>query len=587
MTERKVNWVFEPLPHYRQPPLPQLPPIDDYDDFKKLGVKITPTSRRLLTWALGLSGFRSFYHKLSPQDLEELLLTLNTRLPGLFSPVISASVLFNDSSFPKVTPVERAVALVLAALEFFQDLKSGTLPQDTIKDILLDMSEYPNLFGTTLCVEEKGVRIHKTEQVSHILLIVNGRYYILPLSKNFQELEFLMQDCVEDSLERGSEEANSPGWLTAADDRFQLRAWRKILRNPVNRESLEQIKHTLLTVCLDLSVRPSRDQEAARYIHIGNPGNRFYFSGTQIVVLGNSKAGAIFNFTNYIDGNPMSRFADELFQRSESLLRARQREADPGKASPEESRVQSLRFFIPPHILNRAQRSVQSVVDVQPHTFLLNEWGRNKLGPFARDAAPLFVVALLAAVRDLTGRIPSVLQFISMTHVRFVGLNLELITTEECKKLLKMLDENASPEKIRRHLVECIRSQREIIRKSRKGLTLSDFVNVYLKKQRGIKRLGILLIYFVTIQILRMLNYLHLTKTDIMISHPTIKNSYKVISRPGVRLPYVQMFALHYQIHDEFTRVTFMPGKYWRYPNETVVRYLQKRLEQLLNVVNQ
>jgi hypothetical protein len=84
----------------------------------------------------------------------------------------------------------------------------------------------------------------------------------------------------------------------------------------VNRESLYALRHSFLTLCLDLDSYPLSDAEVAFEGHSGNSGNRWFHSSLQLVVFGNAKACAICNFSTYLDGNTMMRAASELQKRA-------------------------------------------------------------------------------------------------------------------------------------------------------------------------------------------------------------------------------------------------------------------------------
>jgi len=49
---------------------------------------------------------------------------------------------------PRVNPqLSRAAALILSSLSFIHDLRNGSLQDDAVRGISLDMSQYKRLFG--------------------------------------------------------------------------------------------------------------------------------------------------------------------------------------------------------------------------------------------------------------------------------------------------------------------------------------------------------------------------------------------------------------------------------------------------------
>ncbi len=69
-----------------------------------------------------------------------------------------------------------------------------------------------------------------------------------------------------------------------------------------------------------------------------------------------------------------------------------------------------------------------------------------------------------------------------------------------------------------------------------------------------------------------------------MISHPIISSEVPILGRPGARLMYVNYFGLHYQIDDEITTMTFMPGVDWKIQNAQVVTLIEKYAAQLIRL---
>jgi hypothetical protein len=86
--------------------------------------------------------------------------------------------------------------------------------------------------------------------------------------------------------------------------------------------------------------------------------------------------------------------------------------------------------------------------------------------------------------------------------------------------------------------------------------------------------------------ILRISKNIDLMFRDILISHPAIYQEIPLIGRPGIRLPYMRYFALHYQIWEDKTVITMMPGILWMIPNNEFVANLEKNIRKLIDIVN-
>jgi len=514
----------------------------------------------------------------------KLLRTVNLRTPGLFAPIISATILLEESR-QKVHWLDRATALVMAALEFKRDLFAGNVIQDTRHGKPLEMGQYPNLFGTMLVIQNKHVQFHKNPNAEAILVLVNGNLFRVPIREDFHVMRHRLEQCVEAGKRQAKAIASSPGWLTAASNAFQLRAWKHILANETHQRMFGLIRDTLFTVCLDTPINPDSPSEAARLVHLGNPGNRFYLAGTQLVIFPNGTAGVVLNFTAYIDGNPMSRFAQEIYHRSERLLR---RISDLPKRTEEMVSLfkpNPIELRISPKIIEKAQRQIQSVQDLQPHTIVLENIGRDNFGNLKQHAVPLFVLALMASVYELTGHIPVVEQFVSLAHYRCMGLTRQVVTTPECKAACKALSEKQLSAETWQVVLQAVHRQKQVVQVAQRYFPLTSLEALYFK-QLGTGRKILFMWLFRLRRFLMALTGQRLRwPTDVLISHPRIFQAYTIIGRPGVRLPYVRQFGLHYQIHPRKTVLIFMPGMTWRYPNHLVAEKIEKYLRKLVDLV--
>lgn len=315
----RTNDLYEIIPGYPKPPLIPLPDSDELDNPEELGLKNHFISRLILSFAKKMLGFDAFYKEFSANP-EPVLRRSDLREPGLFTPVISATLALKDE--PGVNdPFTRAAKLILGARTLYHDITTARLKPDIHRDQILEMGQYPNLFSTCQVVDGRTARIFKSTENSQITVIANGQIYIL---KVWSANKYLSVKQLRAALEHISLDAQyltgySPGILTAASNKTQFRAFKKLRKAATNRDSLEIIKHSFLTICLDLNEQPVDYAEAARMIHSGNYTNRWFHSSLQIVVFRNAKAGIICNFSTYLDGNTMVRAAAEIYCRSTEI----------------------------------------------------------------------------------------------------------------------------------------------------------------------------------------------------------------------------------------------------------------------------
>ncbi len=574
--------VYEDVPAYPKAlPVP-LPDLSDPQSFRSFVGKITPFSLFIGRSILRLIGLKRDYPEFV-KNIESAMRRANTRLPGLYAPVISASLALEDD--PRTAdPLWRAASLIAGARSLCTDLFSGKLPPDTLKNQPLEMGQYPNLFATSLVIENGQARMYKSKHFEKINLVLGGRYFQLDLGSLetgasiepiHQALQRLVETFGPDAIPR---EENSPGYLTASADRTQFQAFTQIAALPQNRSSLQAIRHSLLTVCLDLDHSPKSAAEATRLAQAGNIGNRWYHSSLQVVIFGNGKACLICNFTCYLDGNVMMRGGAEIQKRAAGWPLPT--EADPKTVLADPLQ---LEWDIAPDLLKLANKDIQAVLDDQPATYTIKGFGRKFFDARNLHAVPVFIVALEMAVHRLTGAMPTIAQFLTMSRYRCTDMTIQKVTTPEVVTCVEKLD-FADPDntQIIPLLQQAIASQNEAARQARSQLTLTDLATTYMLNLPKARRRRAMLFYFLGMVTLKKLGYFEGLRTEILISHPEIYPQIPVIGRPGVRLPYARLFGLHYQIFDDNTVITFMPSTTWNIPNQQLAQTINDCAQKIL-----
>ena len=581
-TRERTQDVYERLPGIPEPPLVPVPPVGDLSSLEQKGLKITPISQRLVTTAMKLSGLAGFQARL-PQDVSRRLRRTNNRLPGLFAPPLSATAAFLDD--PRgLGMLERAAALVMAAYDLHNAMYSGHFEPDRYKGAPLEMGQLPNLFGTTLVVDGRGARLFKTTNTSYFTVLANGRFFILSIDpETGPEYKAILAGLrrIVETVRHVPPPAGyiSPGPITAGTNRTQRRSFRALRKIPENVQSLHILQHSFFTLTLELDSEPESAEEAARLAHSQHYENRWFHSSLQLVVFENARACAIFNFTAYLDGNAMMRGGVEIFQRA---LQFGPSPAGEGIGA-DGSRVQELNWQVDPQFVEMARRDYQPLIYDAPATFTFPNLGRSAYEDHGMSAVPSFVLALLMTARRLTGETPNIIQFLTMNKYCCMDLETAWVTTPEVVRFVEAVnDEDIDYQEkvaLMRHAIE---SQRQAMRRSRRGLSLMRIYDLYMRDSGFFRKVYVVFIALITILILRVLGlYRSPGSRDIVISHPSIHPAIPVFGRPGARLPYVRLFGLHYQMFDDKTVVTFMPGVKWTVPNEKLAQELESDLQKL------
>ena len=569
--------LFESFPHCPTPPHIPVQALDDPDAWRALGVRDVPLARALVRASFVATGYARF------------LATLPTRLDTLLDradpiaaigPTIAATMAVVDDP-RQDDPFLRAATMLAASWEMHAAIRAGQFPPDRYRDQPLEMRQYLNLFGTSIVFEDGAFRMRKTADVSHILVLARGRSYIVDFDR---ESPARSASAIADALEAvwtmsGSDEADDPpgalGLMSAASPALQADVLGADLEDPANRRSYEALTNTFLTLCLDVDRTPQSYTEAIAVAHSGNTANRWFHASLQLVVFGNSKACVICDFNAGLGGNTMFRAAAEIHRRSLSSSGPR------AAAGPVTTRIDRVRWHSSAASAERVRADLDRVLDDQPASFEVTGHGRAAFAANGLDPVPAFAIAVQLAVLRLTGRFARIRQFVTLTKYRAQNVALAPVSTPEMSDVVHALATPGAPAAALRPLLEAaLESQRQEYRRARAGMSVARSLALFRSLQgRAAGR-------YVEIVLRRVFTLLRAMKlqerpppTDIALSHPGLVPEVPVMGRPGIRLPYLKCFGLHYLIWEDRITLTVMPGVGWTIPNAVLAAELQACLD--------
>lgn len=575
--------VFEQIAAYPKPPLIPLPDLTDINLIARdMGFKSGLISKFLVNAIISAIGFKNYLKKF-PSRLEEVLRSSDARGGALFAPVINATLAFEDD-VRQPGPIKRAATLLFAARSLHADIMSGALPPDEINGQVLEMGQYPNFFATTQIIENNRARIFKSTRTDQITVLVAGRFFTFNFAAEatMDQVQETLQTIVNLVQENKQSPAVSPGVLTCANNQAQIRAFQILQKDETNRRALEIMRHSFLILCLDLESQPSSSAESAKIAHSENYANRWFHHSLQIVVFGNGKAGAVCNFSTHLDGNIMMRGAAELQRRAAAFPLDSAVAAKPDSLPP----PSEIRWNVQPQLLTLAQRDVQLIHDDQQATFEISGIGRKFFEERQLEAVPAFIAALQMTVKKLTGEMACITQFLTLSKYRCMDLVTPMVSTPELTRFAGYMGSgNIQNQQARTLLKEACASQNQIYRKARQILPVHNIFTFYMNSLQGFKRTAAswsMSFLFIT---MRFIGLFKPQRREVLISYPEMYAEIPVIGRPGVRLPYVKYFGLHYQIFDEKITVTMMPGTTWKTSNAEVIAVLTESLQRLRHIV--
>lgn len=573
--------IFETFGHYKLPP--QIPILDLTAEnvFRSLHMRRTRYSEFLLWVLASFTGFRSWYKKL-PSNLDSLLKTTDVRGALLHAPVLSASIPLRDDPRP-LDVFDRAVTLVVGAQQFYHAVQTGELPPDTYRDAVLDMSQYPNLFATSLTVDNNSARIFKSSRTDQMAVVVANHIYIIKIDFSKKLCHSALKDtlkAIAKDAQEHSDDAPGVGLLTAMPHHEQLKIFKRIQKNKANKKNIEQLRHCFLTLCLDVDAEPRDYSDAMRMAHIEYPENRWYWSSLQIVVFANAKASVICNFSTYIDGNTMMRSAMEIQKRAEHVILDFDQ-------SREQLDFAKYHWSISPQIVERARKLYLNFKDDQPATFTIPELGRKVFHECDTDPVAAFVIALQMTANALIKTPPVIHQFLAVTKYRFMDLETAIVSTAAVTAFCDYIKTaEFDPLHAKKLLRVAISSQREECREKRAALSIAVAFAIFRATRHPLQKIKNFSVFVICYYLLHAAHYFKPSRRDIVISHPALYEEAPLVGRPGAKLPYVTYFALHYQMWDDETILTMMPGLDWTTANKEFVDGIARNLRIVLNVAS-
>ncbi|MFN2169493.1 MAG: choline/carnitine O-acyltransferase, partial [Anaerolineae bacterium] len=332
------------------------------------------------------------------------------------------------------------------------------------------------------------------------------------------------------------------------------------------------------TVCLDLDGRPERPDEAALQAHAGNPDNRWYHASLQLVVFGNARAACICNFTTYLDGNTMMRGGAEIQRRGAAW----ELDGPDAVAGAEMAPARQLIWQIPPQARERARMDVDSVRDNQQATFQIDGYGQKRFQELGLPPVPGFLLALQLASNRLVDGSAQISQFLTMSRYRCMDLTTAMISTPEVMRFADYLAQGHIDGAQARTLAEeAIAAQVQAQRRARQFLPLPTAISLFARSRSGLGQILREGLMSLRARALVRSGTVREIRREVLVSHPEIYPEIPVVGRPGVRLPYVKYYGLHYQMFPDHTVITMMPGMAWEVPNAGFVEELLSSLEEL------
>lgn len=183
---------------------------------------------------------------------------------------------------------------VSAALSYKNMIDTNQIPVEMMGKFALDMAQYNRLFGTCRVPGLPGDSLVFHPNSKHIVVCVNDMFFKVPVygtdgkvlseSQLFEQLKICVQE--------GNDHRHQKVGILTADYRDQwAAAYQELIKNEINRKSLEAIQSSLFTVSIDKEFPEIRDHivTASHQLITGggshyNAGNRWFDKTVQFIV---------------------------------------------------------------------------------------------------------------------------------------------------------------------------------------------------------------------------------------------------------------------------------------------------------------
>ncbi|XP_016111094.1 choline O-acetyltransferase-like [Sinocyclocheilus grahami] len=239
--------------------------------------------------------------------LEDMYLKNRLALPVNSSPAL----VFPKQSFRDIKEsLVFAARLILSVSQYKAAVDGKTLLVDVARgqkaDIPLCMDQYKRLFSTYRRAgleQDTLITADSASDTGHVIVACKNQFFVLNLMEgscklNEADVQAQLEWIYEQTL---SAEQKQPavGLLTAEDRTDWARARDQLLKDPVNRESVELMERCVCVVCLDdpAGLEPSDANRAALMLHGGghdkNGANRWYDKPLQFVIGADGVCGVV------------------------------------------------------------------------------------------------------------------------------------------------------------------------------------------------------------------------------------------------------------------------------------------------------
>ncbi|MDJ0841433.1 MAG: choline/carnitine O-acyltransferase [Acidobacteriota bacterium] len=466
----------------------------------------------------------------------------------------------------KKNPLVRAASLARAALDFYLEEQSGKLEPDVFRGKTLNMVQYGNLVGPTLVPVTGGNHLHLADKSQHAAVMTRGYIYKIQVMDGTEPLSpekilWQLQEVDKATQQKGEKETPGLGVITSCSRSKCAQLRNEINRNEVNNRCLSMIDDALFVIALDPHLRPEGLDEIGATLFSANYQNRWYDKSYNLVVMGNGEAGGLFNYACYLDGSIGIRFTAEV-QKHGAAMTVGEPSSD-GLETPRE-----YPYEVSPGLLREADSEARQYVRSTQSAFVFEGISKDffKSRKISPDSS--IQMAILLGARRYFGRSLSLRQFVSVRKYRGGTLDCPYATTQAVEKFLDAACHRETPKPELAELMrKAVQSHKDIILKTVSGRSPKVVFNRCLvdATPEQVEFLRQRVDHYKSLGFKKYVGDIFGLDKDtgeIITSALGLKPETPLCGRPGVRLPYLTHFGLHYFVLPDSILFIYMPAPY-------------------------
>ncbi|XP_073684802.1 choline O-acetyltransferase-like [Garra rufa] len=361
--------------------------------------------------------------------LEDMYLRNRLALPVNSSPAL----VFPKQPFRDVKDsLVFAARLILSVSQYKAAVDRKTLPVDVARgqkaDTPLCMDQYERLFSSYRRAglkQDTLITADGTSDTGHVIVACKNQFFVLNLTEGSCKLNEADVQAQLDWIykQTPNAERNQPavGLLTAEGRTDWARARDELLKDPVNRESVELMERCMCVVCLDepTGLEPSDTNRAALMLHGGgldkNGANRWYDKPLQFVIGADGVCGVV------CEHSPFEGII--LVQCTEHLLKdIRSSKQSSGRSATELPRPRRLVWKCSPRIqgalASAADHLHRLVRNLDMNVFTFAAYGKDFIKQQRMSPDAYIQLALQLAFYRCHGRLVSTYESASLRRFR-------------------------------------------------------------------------------------------------------------------------------------------------------------------------